>query len=134
MRDKIYTLPMSLLISVTLATGIVTALRRKRLITVGFLIFFVSLAAGIVTLGWLLYRSQQESCRTKAEYNLTAIADLKVSELSTWRKERLADAKVFYKNNAFSDSGAALYRAAPRLASARRASDVAQPLPGERAL
>ena len=67
------------------------------------LLVFVSLAVCIVTLGWLLYRTQQDICRTKAEYNLTAIADLKASELSTWRKERLADADVFYRNKPFSD-------------------------------
>jgi hypothetical protein len=61
----------------------------------------VGLAAGIAMLAWLLYRSQQELCRTKAEYSLTAIANLKVSELSRWRQERLADAELFYGNNAF---------------------------------
>ena len=66
------------------------------------LLVFVVLAAGIVAAGCLLYRSQQDSCRTKAEHKLAAVADLKVSELSAWRKERLADANVFYKNNAFS--------------------------------
>ena len=65
------------------------------------LLVFVTLAAGIVAAGCLLYRSQRDSCRTDAERNLAAIADLKVSELSAWRKERLADAGVFYKNSAF---------------------------------
>ena len=78
MRNRFYTQPMLLLI-------------------------FVSWAAGIVTLGWLIYHSQRDSCRTKADYNLTAIADLKVSQLAMWRKERLEDAAVFYKNRPFSD-------------------------------
>ena len=66
------------------------------------LLVFVVLAAGIVAAGCLLYRSQRDSCRTEAEHKLAAVADLKVSELSMWRKERLADASVFYKNSAFS--------------------------------
>ncbi len=66
------------------------------------LLVFVTLATGVVAAGCLLYRSQRDSCRTEAEHKLAAIADLKASELSVWRNERLADAKVFYKNNAFS--------------------------------
>ena len=66
------------------------------------LLVFVLLAAGIVAAGCLLYRSQQESCRAEAEHDLTAIADLKVGDISTWRKERLGDASVFFENRAFS--------------------------------
>ena len=66
------------------------------------LLVFVVLAAGIVAAGCLLYRSQQDRYQTEVEHKLAAVADLKVSELSGWRKERLADANVFYKNNAFS--------------------------------
>ncbi len=66
------------------------------------LLVFVSLAAGIVAAGGLLYRSQQDTCRTEAERALAAVANLKVSDLSMWRSERLADAHVFYKNRAFS--------------------------------
>ena len=74
----------------------------KNRYTVPFLLLvFVILAGGIVAAGWLLYRSQRHSCRTETEHKLAAVADLKVSELSAWRNERLADAKVFYKNNAF---------------------------------
>ena len=66
------------------------------------LLVFVVLAASIVAAGCVLYRSQRDSCRTEAEHRLAAVADLKVGELSMWRKERLGDANVFYKNNAFS--------------------------------
>ncbi len=66
------------------------------------ILVFVVLAAGIVAAGGLLYRSQRDSCRVEAEHKLAAVADLKVSELSAWRNERLADAHVFYKNSAFS--------------------------------
>ncbi len=78
------------------------ARRMKRRYTLPVLLLvFAVLAAGIVTAGCLLYGSQRDSCRTEAERNLAAIADLKASELSAWRKERFADAGVFYKNSAF---------------------------------
>ena len=66
------------------------------------LLVFVVLAAGIIAAGCLLYRSQRDGCRLEAEYKLAAVVDLKVSELSAWRKERLSDANVFFKNKAFS--------------------------------
>jgi PAS domain S-box-containing protein len=75
--------------------------KNRYIVPILFLVF-VSLAAGIVATGCLLYRSQYESCRTEAERNLAAVADLKVNDLSMWRNERLADANVFYKNKAFS--------------------------------
>ena len=76
-------------------------MKDRHTLPILFLVFIV-LAAGIVAAGGLLYRSQRDSCRTEAEHKLAAVADLKVSELSAWRNERLADANVFYKNNAFS--------------------------------
>ncbi len=63
---------------------------------------FIILATGIVAAGCLLYRNQRDSCRKEASQKLAAVADLKVNDLSMWRKERLGDANVFYKNNAFS--------------------------------
>ena len=38
----------------------------------------------------------------RLEFRLAAIADLKVDEISAWRKERLGDANVLYDNSAFS--------------------------------
>jgi len=58
------------------------------------LLVFVVLAAGIVAAGCLLYRSQREGCRTEAEHNLAAIADLKVRNIVDWREERLGDAQT----------------------------------------
>ena len=69
----------------------------------------VGLAIGIVVAGYLLYRGQRARCRVTAEHNLTAVADLKVNELSMWRKERAGDARVFYENRRVFGSGAAMY-------------------------
>ncbi|MEI7903213.1 MAG: PAS domain S-box protein, partial [bacterium] len=49
-----------------------------------------------------VYQSQRDNCLTDAEEKLVAVADLKVDDLTEWRKERLADAAIFYKNIAFS--------------------------------
>ena len=66
------------------------------------LLIFVVLAAGIIAAGCLYYVRQQEKYRTGVERQLVGVADLKVSDLSLWRKERWGDASVLYKNSAFS--------------------------------
>jgi hypothetical protein len=43
----------------------------------------------------------ERSYRTEVERRLSAIAQLKVGELTQWRKERLADAKLLFRNEAF---------------------------------
>ena len=43
-----------------------------------FLLVFVLLAAGIVTVGYLYYRHYEELYRAEVEHQLSAIADLKV--------------------------------------------------------
>jgi PAS domain S-box-containing protein len=67
-----------------------------------FLAFF-SLTAAVVSAAFLYYRSYERNYRMEIERQLSAIAELKVSELADWRAERLADADIFYKNLAFSD-------------------------------
>ena len=67
-----------------------------------FLLVFVLLAAGIVIAGFLYYRNYEIRHRTEVEHQLSAIADLKVDEIANWRKERLGDAELFYKNSNFS--------------------------------
>ncbi len=75
---------------------------RNRYALTALLLFFVGLAAGIVTAGFLLYQNQRDICRTEAVDRLAAVADLKTSDLSRWRKERLGDARLFHKNLLFS--------------------------------
>jgi len=66
------------------------------------LLIFTVLSAGILAAGVLLYQDQQTRYRTEVERKLSAVADLKVDELSRWKKERMADSNVFYRNGAFS--------------------------------
>jgi PAS domain S-box-containing protein len=67
-----------------------------------FLLIFVVLASGIISVGYLAYQSFERHFRVEMERQLTAIADLKVSELVQWRMERLGDGDLFFKNPAFS--------------------------------
>ncbi|TSA16760.1 PAS domain S-box protein, partial [bacterium] len=63
---------------------------------------FVMLAAGIITAGYFYYENYERQYRSEMERQLSAVADLKEHELVQWRKERLGDANVFYKNIVFS--------------------------------
>jgi PAS domain S-box-containing protein len=67
-----------------------------------FALFYFLLAVGIVTGGWIYYLNSQRNHRTQIEDQLSAIADLKVGELVHYRKERLADGAVLFKNEPLS--------------------------------
>jgi hypothetical protein len=68
-----------------------------------FLLIFILLAAGIATGGYFVYQNYEKNYRAEIQNQLSAVAELKVSQLVQWRKERLGDANVFYKNDVFSD-------------------------------
>ncbi|MDQ7786244.1 MAG: PAS domain S-box protein [Thermodesulfovibrionales bacterium] len=65
------------------------------------ILLFLILSAGIITTGYLYYQNHEKHYRAEVERQLSAIAEMKVDELVGWRKERLEDAAVFYKNSAF---------------------------------
>ncbi len=66
------------------------------------LLVFLLLAAGIVTSGYLYQRNYERRYRNEVESRLSAIAELKVGDLVQYRKERLEDAAVFFRNASFS--------------------------------
>jgi PAS domain S-box-containing protein len=66
------------------------------------LLIFAGLSLGIVVGGTFYYRHYERQFRAAAERQLVAIAELKVSELAQYRKERLEDAAIFFENAAFS--------------------------------
>jgi PAS domain S-box-containing protein len=68
---------------------------------IAFALIFILLAAGIVTVGYRSYRNYERNYYSAAGRQLAAIADLKVNELVEWRKERLADGAIMFKNSAF---------------------------------
>ena len=63
---------------------------------------FALLAAGIVTGGYRYYLNYEWRFRAEAGRQLSAIAKLKVEELTQYRKERLWDAGTLFQNGAFS--------------------------------
>jgi len=66
------------------------------------ILIFILLAAGILVTGYIYYSNYEKNYRAQVEHQLSSIADLKIGELVQWRKERLADANLLYKNPAFS--------------------------------
>ncbi|MCZ7542857.1 MAG: hypothetical protein M5R40_04650 [Anaerolineae bacterium] len=66
------------------------------------LLVFVVLALGIVSIVYLYYHKYEAQYRAEVEHQLSAIADLKASEIVQWRRERLGDGAVFSRNAAFS--------------------------------
>lgn len=64
-------------------------------------VFFVFLAAGIISAGYYYQHHHEKQYLTEAESQLSVIANLKISELLLWREERLWDAGLFYNNSAF---------------------------------
>jgi PAS domain S-box-containing protein len=65
------------------------------------ILVFIALSAGIIGGSALYYRNYQTAFRTRVEDQLSAIANLKVNDLEQWRKERFADASIFFQNIAF---------------------------------
>ncbi|MDP1995107.1 MAG: cache domain-containing protein, partial [Ignavibacteria bacterium] len=65
-------------------------------------LIFIVLVVSITTVGYSYYKSYEKHYRMDIENQLSSIADLKISELVQWWKERLGDAEVFYKNAEFS--------------------------------
>jgi PAS domain S-box-containing protein len=58
---------------------------------------------GIVISGYSYYRRLEKEYRVREEKEISAIADLKVSDISHYRGERLGDASMLYDNALFSD-------------------------------
>ena len=66
-----------------------------------FILIFVVLAAGILTIGYIYYRHGENAFRAETERQMLAIAELKAGELEQWRRERLGDGGIFFKNPSF---------------------------------
>ena len=55
---------------------------------------FVVLAAGIIAGGWAYYRNYEQGFHIVVEHKLMAVAELKVRELTQYRRERLGDGEI----------------------------------------
>jgi PAS domain S-box-containing protein len=72
--------------------------RRRKL---AFVVLFGLLACLVLLAAAGYLRGFERSHQLEVERQLTAVADLKASELTRWRAERLGDARVFSANPAF---------------------------------
>ncbi|MFA5182084.1 MAG: response regulator [Syntrophales bacterium] len=77
------------------------------------IMIFAILAAGIIAVGYISYHGYERQYRSEVERQLAAVAELKVEELVSWRRERMADAALFHENINFSEL-VRHYFAAPR--------------------
>jgi len=98
------TVPMALTTAigfVLLGVSIISAAGRfKQTFLLG--ISALCITAGIITVGIISYKIYARNYRTEAEHQLLAVAELKVSELSRWRQERLGDGSALFENPVFS--------------------------------
>ena len=76
--------------------------KEKRRVAYTLVLIFAILTLGIVMGGTFCYRNYERQFCAEAEFQLSAIAELKVDELAEYRKERLGDATTFFQNAAFS--------------------------------
>lgn len=66
------------------------------------LFIFLLIVTSISAVGYLSYRRYESRFRAQVENQLSSIARLKAGVLEHWRKERLADAEILYRNASFS--------------------------------
>ncbi|MDD2541298.1 MAG: GAF domain-containing protein, partial [Desulfuromonadaceae bacterium] len=76
-------------------------LQKDHNLSLVMIMFFIFMAAGIISVGNFYHRNHQKQYLAEVGLQLSAVADLKVSELQHWREERSADAGIFYHNMAF---------------------------------
>ena len=67
-----------------------------------FAALFLGLAISIAAIGYAYYEKEATFIKKGRQEALSAIADLKVGEISMWRAERLGDAGVLYDSRVFS--------------------------------
>ena len=72
--------------------------KKEKQILFKLISLFAIIALIIIIAGYFYYKSYENQYLTGIKQQLTAIADLKEGELVQWRKERLGNANVFYKN------------------------------------
>ena len=80
-----------------------TYVRKKRQLLYVHIVILIVCFTSIITAGYLYYQNYKKRFQVEIEHQLSAIAELKVNELRSWRNERLADANVFYQNALFSN-------------------------------
>ncbi len=72
--------------------------REGQYISVSLAALFLALTCGIVLAGYFHFRQFEKNYRLEVGQKLGAIVQLKVEDLTNWRKERLADALILHDN------------------------------------
>ncbi|MFO7769592.1 MAG: PAS domain S-box protein [bacterium] len=68
------------------------------------ILVFGLIAAGIISIALISFRIQERDYRTIAENQLAGMAYVKAVEIGEWRRERLGDAEVFFRNELFAET------------------------------
>ncbi len=72
--------------------------------TRGFLLtLYAALSVAIIAVGFVSYRSYETSLRARVGDQLTAIVQLKTTEVSAWRSERISDGDLLMRTPGFAD-------------------------------
>jgi PAS domain S-box-containing protein len=87
---------------VLLGTAVTAAAGRVETAFFVVAMIFTVLSGGIITVGYLSYKHYERNHQSGAELQLAAVADLKINELTQWRKDRLSDGYSLCRNSAFS--------------------------------
>lgn len=69
--------------------------------SLALLLVLLVLATGILAAGVLHFQSTQRNFQAEVEDGLAVIGEMKVAELTQWRRERLGDAELFLDNENF---------------------------------
>ena len=72
--------------------------RREAPTPVILVLVFVLLLIGIGLVDYVFYRDQVEEAQSQSRQQLAAIADMKVQQIESWRRERLGDARLAQEN------------------------------------
>ena len=67
-----------------------------------FILIFMFMALGVMLTGYSHYSNYERVFRANVENQISSIAALKAGELALWRKERLGDGAILFKNRNFS--------------------------------
>ncbi|NVN91030.1 MAG: GAF domain-containing protein [Desulfuromonadales bacterium] len=71
--------------------------------SLALIVVFVMLVAGILCAVYFYHHTHEKQHLGAMRSQLSAIADLKLGEITLWRAERLIDASLFHENRAFAD-------------------------------
>ncbi len=75
--------------------------QKNKIVLFMAVVIFFSASTLIILFGYYIYQNQKTYINNSAGQQLTAIAELKVSEINNWRNERIGDATVISKNTVF---------------------------------